>query len=239
MATPRGDDGRFLCVPTYPRLRTSSCGCGGGGLHPCPIAKRLAPKRAAAKASHKRGLDTAEIEELERELDGVETEREYLHDELANIRSRIQAAGSKYHRARDTARYGNVSRGQGYSVQDKYGDDSERAYEDLLNERKLLRAHEDHLRVETRTLKAALRRARGGRQLAGAARVKTYKTVIIMGGKRKSGPVLDARQLPLYRLQLENAGFHTSLVGGTLYARDTYSGAARTKSRAARRNGKR
>jgi len=168
---PRGPDGRFVCVPSYPRLRTSSCGCGGGGLHPCPVGKKLRPVREAAKRRYvpSREEDLQEIEDLERELYGVEVEREANDAALAEIRGRIQSAGSLAHRARDQGQHGNTSRGRGYSAIDRYGEDSERGYEDLLAERQQMRAHGEHLKREARDLKGLIAKIRRG-HLAGAAR---------------------------------------------------------------------
>ncbi len=182
--TPRGPDGKFACVPTYPRLRTSPCGCGGGGLHPCQIGKRLAPVREAAKRVHRASrpkrpaltdADYDDIVELEGELYGIAAEQDALRSALDWTRTQIRDAGSLKHSARDQGRYGNVSRGRGIAVRDtSESGSSERAYEDLLNERDKLNAHWAHLRSQTASLKMQIRAIKGGTKMrfAGAARAK-------------------------------------------------------------------
>lgn len=37
----RGQDGRFLCIPEWPRRRASACGCALGGSRPCPLLHKI------------------------------------------------------------------------------------------------------------------------------------------------------------------------------------------------------
>ena len=113
-----------------------------------------------------------EVEELQRELYGVMLERDGVDDQLSTVRSQIRSAGSTSHRARDLGRIGNTSRGKGYTVINKYGEDSERAYEELLHERRDLAAEHNRLRREAVSLRRAISDVRSGRRLSGAARTK-------------------------------------------------------------------
>lgn len=168
MAQPRDPrTGRFLCVPAYPRLRTSACGCGGGGQHPCPIARKLRPVREAAKRAYRPPrYTTRDLEEVERDLEGVYAEREALRSALDHVRTRIAALGNRHHRSTERGQRAEHGRIGGKSYSDEAG--SERGYRNLLAERSHLMAHESHLRSEESQL-AKLRRAiirateRGGR----------------------------------------------------------------------------
>ena len=152
---PRGPDGKWACVPNYPRKRTSTCGCMYGGTTPCAYLR--------------------EVEELQQELYGVMLEREGVDGQLSAVRSQIASAGRLSHRSRDLGRTGNTSRGKGHSVTNRYGEDSERAYEELLHERTDLRAHHDRLRREAREIRRLISDIRSGRRLSGAARSKVLR----------------------------------------------------------------
>lgn len=182
MAQPRGPDGKFACVPAYPRLRRSPCGCGGGGSHPCPVGVRLRPVREAAKREYRpRRWTPAEVEEVERDLYGVEVEREALVDALEHVRTQIQQTGSTHHRlgarsfetqdARFVGRHGGRSFSAG-------PDNSEMAYKRLLEERTQLRAHDAHLLSE---------RARLRRELAVATRSLGRRTARAGAARWRSG----------------------------------------------------
>jgi len=164
VSQPRDPRGRFACVISYPRLRTSRCGCGGGGSHPCPVGKRLRGIREAARRAFVPLPYTDEdVEEIERDLYGIEQEGEALRQALDWTSAQIEAKGSKSHRSR-LARLEHARQG-GFTARDVYGEESERGYEELLEERRRIRAHADHLRRETARLSGELLKAR--RQLGG------------------------------------------------------------------------
>ncbi len=182
MAGPRDPlTGRFACVPTYPRLRTSACGCGGGGLHPCPISKKLRPVREKARRAYAAPRYTAQdVEEVERDLYGIESERQALRGALDDINRRVRdvgGLGERSLRGRSAAKQAtrvqdlrsrNRALGKGYAARDSHGEESEQGFADLLRERAEMMAHARHLRDEEQQL-TKLRRAlirateRGGR----------------------------------------------------------------------------
>jgi len=164
---PRGPDGRFVCVPTYPRLRTSACGCGGGGEHPCPIGRKLRPLREAAKRAYRpprRRFTSEDLEDVERDLYGNEIEQGAVAEELAAVRAQVRDVGGLGERgmrgrsAKEQARYAqelrnrNRALGKGYSARDVYGEESEQGYVDLLERRAQLIAHQHHLKSEAADL---------------------------------------------------------------------------------------
>ena len=90
----RDDNGRFKCVPEYPRKRKTKCGCALGGSHPCPI-HRPSPRLARhAQAPTRRSyLDEQDLREyqdhfleLEAEVTGLNEQIGHIQDEVARDR---------------------------------------------------------------------------------------------------------------------------------------------------------
>lgn len=120
------------------------------------------------------------MEEVERDLYGLESEREALRQSLDDVNRRIRdigGLGERSLRGRSAAqqarrlqelRNRNRALGKGYIARDSRGEESEQGFADLLRERAEMMAHERHLRDEERQLtklhRALLRASeRGGR----------------------------------------------------------------------------
>ena len=133
----------------------------------------MRPLRDAARHAYRpRRPTAADLAELEREMAGLDAEKEGLADALAHVRARIRAAGSQHHRSAHVRSLieRHRSLGRGYSARDVYGEESERGYAELLEERTALLAHERHVRAEYARLMASWRVARRPRRRASARR---------------------------------------------------------------------
>jgi len=148
MLQARDRHGRFACEPDYPRLRTSACGCAGGLNRPCPVGRHFEHVRQQALQRYAERRN-----DVEARLYAVEEERRGVRQALDTTRARIAAAGRLHHSVGRTGR-------RTYSVVGAEGVESERAYQDLLEERRQLRAHLRHLDGEASGLRADHRRSR-------------------------------------------------------------------------------
>ena len=140
----------------------------------------MAPLRQAAKRAYVAPSYTdRDVEDIERELYGVEMERRGVSASLEDVGHRLKASGvlgergvrgkSAAQQARHAQELRNRNRalGKGYASLDVHGDVTEQGTADLLRQRAELLAHERHLRDEERqltTLRRTLVRAveRGG-----------------------------------------------------------------------------
>jgi len=117
------------------------------------------------------------MEETERELMGLEADREATDYAYALVRTRLRDAGTREGRKLTHARGTRLNPKRAYSVVDSHGEDSEEGERELQDEFHKLKAHKAHIKAEMASLTAKLNRL--GRQYAGAARTK----LVAMAGR--------------------------------------------------------
>jgi hypothetical protein len=129
------------------------------------VGRQLAPLRQAAKRAYVPPQYTdQDVEDMERELYGVEMERRGVAASLEDVGRRLKDSGvlnerglrgkSATQQARHVQELRNRNRGvgKGYTSLDSHGDMTEQGTADLLRQRAELLAHERHLRDEERQL---------------------------------------------------------------------------------------